>query len=118
MNSLDEEDQVIIKSILSGIQNPSTLPDPNAAQDPAAAAPGLAAMIKAAASGDVQALQAAGSMAIQMQSAGGDMANLSAILKSLIDGERNVDKLCRGMSSSGESLVKNILDELNKVNLH
>ena len=41
---LDEEDRTIIETILCGIQDPSTLPDPNAKPDASLAAPGLAAM--------------------------------------------------------------------------
>ncbi|EGV50048.1 hypothetical protein [endosymbiont of Riftia pachyptila] len=40
LNSLDEEDQTIAESILLGMQNPATLPDPDAKPDPAMAAPG------------------------------------------------------------------------------
>ena len=57
---LDEEDCVIAEAILRGLQDPATLPDPQARPDPGMAAPGLAGMIHAAASGDVAALQLLG----------------------------------------------------------
>ena len=39
---LDEKDHVIAESILRGLQDPATLPDPAKAQDASLAAPGLA----------------------------------------------------------------------------
>ena len=51
---LDEEDRAIIETILLGIQDPSTLPDPNAKPDASLAAPGLASMIDAAGRGDAR----------------------------------------------------------------
>ena len=53
LKGLDEEDGFIVEAILRGIQNPSTLPDPQQQQDPTLAAPMLAQMIHAAARGDV-----------------------------------------------------------------
>ena len=53
---LDEEDTVIIRAILEGIQNPASLPELNQGADPTVAAPGLAHMIHAANRGDAAAL--------------------------------------------------------------
>ena len=39
LKGLDEEDGFIVEAILRGIQNPSTLPDPQQQQDPTLAAP-------------------------------------------------------------------------------
>jgi streptomycin 6-kinase len=113
LNGLDEEDTVIIRSILLGIQNPASLPDPNQGADPAMAAPGLAHKIHAASRGDAQALQAAAYMAEQMINTQGDMRLLGGQIKRLLDGERNPDVLCKGMGPSGQQLVLNILEELN-----
>lgn len=115
---LDEEDSVIIDAILRGIQNPATLPDPNLASDPAAAAPGLAFMIHAADSGDANALALIANMAEQMTYTQGDMSRLGKAVSKMVQGERNVDKLCDGMDTRGEKLVLNILDELNKLRAH
>jgi hypothetical protein len=46
------------------------------------------------------------------------MASLSAVLKDMIDGERDVDKLCTRMGPQGESLITQILSELAKLDLH
>ena len=117
LNGLDEEDTVIIRSILEGLQNPATLPDINQQGDATQAAPGLAEMIHAASRGDAQALQAVSLMAEQMTQAPGDMALLGGNIKRLIDGERDADLLCKGMGASGEQLMLNLIDELNKMGL-
>ena len=77
---LDEDDSVIIEAILSGLQDPSSLPDPRAKTDGAAAAPGLAKIIQTAARGDENALQMIASMAEQMAVAGGNMTLMGDIL--------------------------------------
>ncbi len=118
LQGLDDEDRVILSSILAGLQDPSTLPDPNQAGDPTQAAPGLAQMIHGAAHGDAQSLHWLSQMAEQMTRAGGDMARLGAITKRLVDGERDPERLCHGMGSQGESLVTSILTELGKLERH
>jgi hypothetical protein len=115
---LDDEDRAIAEAILRGLQDPATLPDPQAQPEAGMAAPGLAAMIDAAARGDVAALQLLGNMAEQMLRAGGDFARLSAILRRLVNGERDADALTRGMSARGAQLVLSILDELAKLQAH
>jgi hypothetical protein len=117
--NLDEEDSVIVGAILSGIQNPATLPNPEEqTADSTVAAPSIAQMIIQASSGDTQALTMLSTMAEQMTAAGGDMRNLGGIMKKLLDGERDLDLLCNGMGASGISLVESILDELSKLQLH
>jgi hypothetical protein len=115
---LDEEDRVIASSILQGIQNPATLPDPAEKPDGTMAAPGLASMIQAAASGNVQALHLLGNMGEQMSKAGGDMARISGIFRRLVNGERDPDALTRGMSKKAEELTLSILEELGKLEKH
>lgn len=114
---LDEEDRILIDAILRGIDNPATLP-PIQAPDGAAAAPGLAVMIHAAGTGDVKAFAALASMAEQMMKAGGDMARLGGMMRRLVDGERDADKLAKGMGPLGRELVINLLDELAKLRSH
>jgi hypothetical protein len=117
--NLDEEDSVIIGAILSGIQNPATLPNPKEQSgDATTAAPSIAQMIAQASSGNPQALTMLSAMAEQMTAAGGDMRNLGGIMKKLLDGERDPDILCQGMGASGISLVESILDELSKLQAH
>jgi hypothetical protein len=118
LRGLDDEDTVILAAILDGLRDPSTLPDPNDAGDPAQAAPGLAHMIHAASRGDAQALHWLSQMAEQMTRAGGDLARLGGITKRLVDGERDPDRLCKGMGAQGESLVLSLLGELGKLERH
>ncbi|MBL3528068.1 MAG: hypothetical protein JMN27_10800 [gamma proteobacterium endosymbiont of Lamellibrachia anaximandri] len=118
LNGLDEEDQVIAEAILKGLQDPSTLPDPDAKPDPAQAAPGLASMIHAAATGNVQALQLIAEMADQMSKAGGPMAQLASVIRPLINGERRPDKLCRKLDGPTEEMVLGILKELKTLEQH
>jgi hypothetical protein len=115
LNPLDEEDRVIAEAILRGLQDPSTLPDPNVKLDPTMAAPGLAGMIHAAATGDAQALQIIAEMAEQMSKAGGGMTQLAAVIRPLLNGEREAEKLCKGMNSRTEQMVLGILDELRQL---
>jgi hypothetical protein len=115
---LDEEDQIIADAILRGMQDPSTLPDPARRQDPTMAAPGLAHMIHAARTGNAQALALIGNMAEQMSTVGGPMARLAGIIRPMIQGERDPDRLTKGMDSQGERLVLEILAELGKLEAH
>lgn len=114
---LDAEDRILIDAILRGIDNPASLP-PIQQPDGAAAAPGLAAMIHAAGSGDAKAFAALAGMAEQMTKAGGDMARLGGIMRRLVDGERNADKLGKGMGPLGRELVVKLLDELARLRTH
>ena len=118
LKGLDEEDQIIIDAILKGIQNPATMPDPNQEADPSMAAPMLAQLINGASKGDTNALSMLGQMAEQMSTTQGDLARFSTLIKPLVDGERDIDKLCDKIGPTGESLVKAILDELSKLDLH
>ena len=115
---LDDEDTVIASAILRGLQDPNTLPKPEEKPDAALAAPMLANLINEARRGDHNAVIMLGGMAEQMSMAGGDMASVGAILKDLIDGERDVDKLCDKVGPQGESLIVQILAELGKLEVH
>jgi hypothetical protein len=114
LNGLDDEDTVIVTAILRGLQDPTTLPRPEEQPDATLAAPMLANLINDARRGDHNAVIMLGGMAEQMSMAGGDMASVGAILKDLIDGERDVDK----GGPQGESLIVQILAELGKLEVH
>jgi len=118
VNGLDDEDAVIVDSILRGLQDPETLPKTEQTGDASQAAPMFARLIDESRRGNTNSLTILGSMAEQMVNAGGDMASLSAVLKDMIDGERDVDKLCTRMGPQGESLITQILSELAKLDLH
>ncbi|MDA8381572.1 MAG: hypothetical protein M0037_00600 [Betaproteobacteria bacterium] len=118
LGTLDEEDRAIVGAILRGLQDPTTLPDPEAKPEASAAAPGLAGMIDAAARGDANALHMLAQMAEQMVRAGGDMARLGGLMRQLVNGERDADKLTRGMGGQGRELVYAILTELGRLASH
>jgi len=118
LKGLDDEDVVIVSAILRGLQDPTTLPKPEETPDASLAAPMLANLISEARRGDHNAVIMLGGMAEQMSMAGGDMASIGAILKDLIDGERDVDKLCDKVGPQGESLIVQILAELGKLEVH
>jgi hypothetical protein len=115
---LDEEDRVIAEAVLRGLQDPRSLPREDERPDPTLAAPGIAAMVQAAASGDARALQLIADMAEQMSKVGGDMGRIAGVIRPLINGERDPDRLCKGMGAQGEQLVLNILQELGRGNVH
>jgi hypothetical protein len=115
---LDDEDRVVAEAILRGLQDPATLPDPSRQADPTLAAPGLAGMIHAAGTGNVQALTLISQMAEQMSKVGGDMSRLAAVIRPLVNGERDPDILCARLDGRGRQLVLQILDELGKLDLH
>ncbi|MDH4187684.1 MAG: hypothetical protein OEV08_11850 [Nitrospira sp.] len=117
-SGLDEEDRVIAEAILRGLQNPSELPEPTSRPEAGMAAPGLASLIHAASTGDTAALKVLGDMAEQMLRAGGDMARLSGILRRLVNGESDVEKLCRGMTPRGLQLVRSLVEELGRLKSH
>jgi len=118
LNGLDDEDKFIVDAILKGIQDPHSLPKADQQADAAAAAPMLAQLINNSGRGDHDAVIMLGGMAEQMSKAGGDLANLSAVIKNMVDGERSVDKLCTRMGPQGESLITAIITELNKLEIH
>lgn len=112
IQGLDMEDRVIAEAIMRGIQNPATLPDPDVRPDPGMAAPGLAAMIRAAGSGNVEALTLISNMADQMSRAGGSMAQLASVIRPMINGERDPEKLCKRLNDQTRQVVMGILEEL------
>jgi hypothetical protein len=116
--NLDEEDSVIVRSILMGIQNPATLPDLNAEIDASLAAPGIAALVHSARTGNTDALQLIANMAQQMMQAGGDMARVAALIRPLVLGERDPNVLCEKLNDKSEKLVLDILKELKRLETH
>jgi len=115
---LDEEDRVIVDTVLRGLENPASLPALDQQPDGRAAAPGLASMISAAGHGDAKALAVLADMAEQMVRAGGDMARLGGVMRRLVNGERDGDVLMKGMGPLGRQLLLDILSELGKAGVH
>jgi hypothetical protein len=112
---LDDEDKVIVETILRGLQDPSTLPALDTDFDSDMAAPGIAGLIHASRNGNAQALQIIANMAKQMLQAGGDMGILAGRIRPLVEGERDADKLAENMTDKGQKLITDILEELLKL---
>ena len=115
MLGLDDEDRVIVESILKGLQDPTTLPPLQTDIESGMAAPGIAGLIHASRSGNAQALHIVGNIAQQMLSAGGDMRILAGRLRPLMEGERDKDKLTEKMTDKGQKLMMDIIEELLKL---
>ena len=47
-----------------------------------------------------------------------DMSRVAAVIRPLINGERDPDRLCAQLDTRGQQLVLQILDELGKQELH
>lgn len=118
LNALDEEDRTIVEAVLRGLQDPATLPDPHAKPDASMAAAGLAGLIHAAGTGDAPALKMISDMAEQMSQAGGDMARVASVIRPLVNGERDMDKLADGMSASARDLLFSIAKALANLEQH
>ena len=112
---LDDEDRIVVESVLQGLQDAATLPSTQNRADPSFAAPGIAGVVVAAQRGDTQALEWLGQMASQMQRAGGEMARLGACLGPLSQGKMDVDRLSKGLGASTRSLLRQIVDEMHKL---
>ena len=112
---LDDEDRIVVESVLQGLQDPLSLPSHGTQADPSFAAPGIAGIVVAAQRGDTQALQWLGQMAVQMQRAGGEMAKLGACLGPLSQGKTDVERLGKGLGASTRSLLQQIVEEMHKL---
>ena len=113
---LDEEDAAITLAILVGLQDPTQLPKPVETSDTQFAAPGLAEMIDAASKGDAKVLSILSDMAEQMVAAPGSMRYLGAMIRPMINGERDLKTLTNNMDEKGTRLVEDVLEELAKLN--
>ncbi|MCB1734056.1 MAG: hypothetical protein H6981_05965 [Gammaproteobacteria bacterium] len=120
LRGLDDEDGAIVEAVLNGLRDPNTLPRPETEGDASVAAAGLAGLIHAAGTGDVQALQMISGMAEQMSAAGGPMSQLAALVRPLVNGERDPDRLFDGrvLEADTRDLVVSIIDELGRLDAH
>lgn len=112
---LDNEDQVIITSILAGIVDPTSLPEITKAVDPTYAGPVLARLIHAAGKGDTKSNNELATMTSEAAKCGGDLSRIASVIEILIEGERDKDALCSIMGGSGIALMDEILKELNRL---
>lgn len=109
---LDEEDRIIIESILAGISDPATLPGLVSTVDPDAAGPGIARMIHDIGTGSSGAQQIFDQMIQQLTQAEPELASVAERLNRIVAGERDMGQLGEGLSDIGVVLIRSVLDEL------
>ena len=112
VHDLDEEDTIIIESILNGIENPGSLPLVAADFHSDQAAPGIANLIYASIQGNAHSLNLIANTARQMLDAGGDFKIIAGRIRPMIEGERDLGKLTADMTEQGQKLMTEILAEL------
>jgi hypothetical protein len=112
LHDLDQEENIIIESILNGLEDPGTLPTATADLNSALAAPGIASLIHSSIQGDSASLNIISNLTKQMQDSGGDYSNIAEGIKTMIDGERDLAKLTADISEREQKLLAEILTEL------
>ena len=115
LHDLDEEESIIIESILDGLEDPGTLPTVTADLNSALAAPGIASLIHASMQGSTESLGIISNLTQQMQDSGGFYSNIAEGIKSMIDGERDLAKLTADISEQEQKLLSEILAELTAI---
>jgi len=115
LSDLDDEDKIIITSILQGIETPETLPELTNTVNSDMAGPQIAHLIHSVSSGDENSNTELNEMISQMASCGGDLARISSIIGILVQGERDRDALCVILDGSGITLMDEILNELSRL---
>ena len=76
LHGLDEEENIIIESILNGLEDPGTLPTVSADLNSAMAAPGTTSLIHASMQSNSESLNIISNLTKQMQDSGGDYSNI------------------------------------------
>ena len=112
LHDLDEEENIIIESILNGLEDPGTLPTVSADLNSAMAAPGIASLIHAPMQGNPESLNIISNLIKQMLDAGGEYAFIAGCIKRMIEGERDLAKLTVDTSEQEQSLIAGVLTEL------
>ncbi|HFD11214.1 MAG TPA: hypothetical protein ENJ32_01915 [Crenotrichaceae bacterium] len=113
LDNLDEEEYIVIKSILNGIENPETLPPIAIDLNSDMAAPGIASLIHASSQGNVESKNIIEGLTSQMSNAGSEYTTIALSIEKMMRGERNFDKLTEDMSEAGHKLITGIIAELS-----
>jgi len=112
LQNLDEEETIIIESILNGIDDPATLPAVTADLNSDMAASGIASLIHASMQGNTESANVIDSLTTQMSNTGSEYATIAVSIKKMIEGERNLEILIENISEQGHNLMTDILTEL------
>lgn len=113
LNGLDAEDRIIMKAVLEGAADPSTLPDPDAMPEPAVAAPGLAQMVFDATVGDAEALESIAAISASLEQLGEN--SIGERLVKIVEGERDRQALTANLDRYNTELMSLLLDELGRL---
>lgn len=118
LDGLDDEDHQIISAVLNGLEDPATLPTLKTDFNSPVIASGIAGLLNATLSGNVQAQQVLNSMTDEMIQGGDDLGAVASRLRPIVEGERDPEKICAGLSDYGRNLLFEILVELKKFEAH
>jgi hypothetical protein len=118
LDELDGEDRIIVDAMLRGIEDPKTLPLLQADFESHMTAPGIAGLMRAAMGGHAQAQQILITMTNSLIQDGGELGAMAGRLRPMIEGERDVDKLCANLSEQGKKMIADILHELQIYEAH
>ena len=115
LQALDEEETIIIDSILRGLEDPSTLPALQADFQSNLSTIGIANLIHASCEGSAHSLNIIANLARQMLEIGGDFEIMAGHIRPMIEGERDPAKLTENMTEKGRKMMMEILAELAKL---
>ena len=113
LQDLDEEESIIIESILNGIADPGTMPTVSVDLNSDTAAPGIASLIHASMQGGTDSLNIINGLTRQMSDTGGDYAIIARSIQTMVEGERDLGKLTADMSEPGQKLILGVFTELS-----
>jgi hypothetical protein len=109
LHELDEEENIIIESILNGLEDPGTLPTVTADLNSALAAPGIASLIHASMQGNPESLNIISDLTKQMKDTDGDNSNIAESIITMIDKEHDLAKLTADRLEQEQILLADIL---------
>ena len=113
LEGLDDEDRVIVESILEGIRDRGSLPGLASGIDMDIAAPGIAKMISRIRAGDGGEVRDMFDQLLQqLAQADPELQGLTQVLSRVLEGERDADKLTAGLGSLPACLLRRVLSEL------
>ncbi len=115
LQELDEDETIIISSILSGLEDPSTLPALQPDFQSNLSTTGIANLIHASSEGSAHSLNIIANLARQMLELGGDFEIMAGHISPMIEGERDLARLTKNMTEKGQKMMAEILAELTKL---
>ncbi len=115
LQALDEEEAIIIGSILCGLEDPGTLPALQPDFQSSLTTTGIANLIHASREGSAHSLNIIANLARQMLEIGDDFEIMAGHIRPMIEGERDLARLTENMTEKGQKMMVGILAELAKL---